>query len=156
MNKKSEADSEADCEQSSDENLEEEKKVKSKKKARVEKNNVTNDPEQVDSPAPRKRGRPRKPVEETPKAVVTPVSQPFKASIFIAIDKPPLLVRGKTHKTDRHVAQEPRVEGPFTLIRSMKWSDLWSLSAAAQRMSLCVSPNSLRLSCKAVVEIWTS
>ena len=32
-------------------------------------------------------------------------------------------MRGKTHRSDKHVAQEPRVAGPFTLMRLMKWAE---------------------------------
>ena len=32
-------------------------------------------------------------------------------------------MRGKTHRSDKHVAQEPRVAGPFTLVRLMKWAE---------------------------------
>jgi len=94
------------------------KKKRSKKKARPA------EVEQQPPPVPKKRGQPRKPVEEkASKAVAVAGSQPFNASVFVSVEKPPQLMRGKTHKTDKHVAQEPCVEGPFTLIRSMKWAD---------------------------------
>ena len=32
-------------------------------------------------------------------------------------------MRRKTHRSDKHVAQEPRVAGPFTLVRLMKWAE---------------------------------
>jgi hypothetical protein len=82
----------------------------------------TEDPVLVKKP---KRGRPFK------SAVAIPVvasgspqaPSPFNASVFVSIEQPPQLVRGKTHRTDKHVAQEPRVAGPFTLIRLMKWAE---------------------------------
>ncbi|KAF8800140.1 hypothetical protein BYT27DRAFT_7342686 [Phlegmacium glaucopus] len=81
------------------------------------------DDEKQPPPVPKKRGQPCKPVEKASKPVSVAGSQPFNASVFISVEKPPQLMCGKTHKTDKHVTQEPCVEGPFTLIRSMKWAD---------------------------------
>ena len=119
--KKRQADSEVETSDSdTDQGKKTPKKKRSKKKARGDEAEQHED-EHPEPPAKRKRGRPRKLVEE--KAVAVSGSQPFNTSVFVSVDNPPQLIHGKTHKTDKHVAQEPRVEGPFTLIRSMKWSD---------------------------------
>jgi hypothetical protein len=36
-------------------------------------------------------------------------SPPFNASVFVSVEQPPQLVRGRTHRTDKHVVQERRV-----------------------------------------------
>lgn len=90
----------------------------SKKKSRTD-DHDTEDTQDVQPLVQKKRGRPRKPIEEKPKAGL----QPFNASMFVSVENPPQLIRGKTHRTDKLAAQEPRIEGPFTLIRSMKWAE---------------------------------
>ena len=76
------------------------------------------------NPVKRKRGRPPKSAEEKAAVpVVASGSPPFNASVFVSVEQPPQLVRGKTHRSDKHVAQEPRVAGPFTLVRLMKWAE---------------------------------
>lgn len=67
----------------------------------------------------KKRGRTQKPIKEKLKAGL----QPFNASVFVSVKNPPQLIRGKIHRTDKLAAQEPRIKGPFTLIRSMKWAE---------------------------------
>jgi len=125
--KKHQADSEGETEKSETDEETTKKKKRSKKKARLEEaepQGATDNVEELQPPARRKRGRPRKPVEEkASKAVAVSESQLFNASVFVSVENPPQLMHGKTHKTDKHVAQEPRVEGPFTLIRSMKWTN---------------------------------
>jgi hypothetical protein len=126
--KKRRADSEAETEHSETSMEEKATKTKkrSKKKARAdeaEQKVVSENVELAQPPAPKtpkKRGRPRKLIDE--KASRPVGSQPFNTSVFVSIENPPQLMRGRTHKTDKHIAQEPRVEGPFTLIRSMKWA----------------------------------
>jgi hypothetical protein len=83
----------------------------------------TEDLKQVKNPDLKKckRGRPPKSAVAIPVAVSG--SPPFNASVFVSIEQPPQLVRGKTHRSDKHVAQEPRVAGPFTLVRLMKWAE---------------------------------
>ena len=96
------------------------KKKRSKKKARTDDSEEKDTQlEEVQPLVQKKRGRPRKPIEDKPMAGL----QPFNASVFVSVENPPQLVRGKTHKSDRLAAQDPRVEGPFTLIRSMKWTE---------------------------------
>ncbi|KAF8798253.1 hypothetical protein BYT27DRAFT_7264846 [Phlegmacium glaucopus] len=108
------------------------KKKHPKKKARLDNTDSESEPQGEGAtvtatnnieqpPSTKKHGRPRKTVEEK---VSKPVAgSAFNASVFVSVENPPQLMHGKTHKTDKHVAQEPRVEGPFTLIRSMKWAD---------------------------------
>ncbi|PPQ96952.1 hypothetical protein CVT26_005974 [Gymnopilus dilepis] len=69
-------------------------------------------------PVQKKRGRPRKTKEDT--NVITS-SHSFSASVFVSIEQPPTMVRGRTHRGDKLVPQKARVEGPFTLTRSMKY-----------------------------------
>ena len=108
----------------SDKDMTSKKKKPSKKKARLAPIGLPvtgNGLEQPQLPAKRKRGRPFKSIEEkAPKSIAAPG---FNASVFVSIESAPKLMRRKTYKTDKHVAQEPHVEGPFTLIRSMKWVD---------------------------------
>ena len=83
----------------------------------------TEDLEQLKNPELKKckRGRPPKSAVAIP--VAASGSLPFNASVFVSIEQPPELVRGKTHRSDKHVAQEPCVAGPFTLVRLMKWAE---------------------------------
>jgi hypothetical protein len=57
------------------------------------------------------RGRPPKDLQ----------SCDFSVHAFVEIANPPKLHRGKSHKTDKYVAQEPTTEGPFTFTHDMSW-----------------------------------
>ena len=71
-------------------------------------------------PASKKRGRPPK-TKDGSGTKITP-SHSFDASVFVSIEQPPEMVRGKTHRSDKLVPKKPRVEGPFTLTKSMQWT----------------------------------
>ena len=70
--------------------------------------------------APKKRGRPLK-SKDGSTTKITP-SHSFDASVFVSIEQSPEVVRGKTYRTDKLVPKKPRIEGPFTLTKSMGWS----------------------------------
>jgi hypothetical protein len=72
------------------------------------------------------RGRPRK-------VSVEAQSCDFSAHVYIEIANPPKLHRGKTHRTDRYVPQDPTTEGPFTFTHNMDWvSFLLQVATLAQ------------------------
>jgi hypothetical protein len=102
---------------------------KKKKKARRANTGETGQPASTKNlePVPKKRkhGRPPKSAEEKAArhAASASGSPPFNASVFISVEQPPQLVHGKTHRSDKHVAQDPLVAGPFTLLRMMKWAE---------------------------------
>lgn len=50
----------------------------------------------------------------------------FSAHVYIEIANPPKLHRGKTHKTDKFVPQDPTTEGPFTFTHDMSWKSFMS------------------------------
>jgi len=113
------------------------KKKHTKKKAQLAEvaSEPPESPDKVERSPPsvwRKHGRLRKLIEEkVQKSIAVPG---FNASVFVLIKNPPKLMRGKTYKSDRHVAQEPCVEGPFTLIRTMQWADF--LNEVAEWVSM--------------------
>jgi hypothetical protein len=91
------------------------KKYKAKKKAHHEAEAA-----EAAEQAPKKRGRPPKPKDDSDTKITS--SHSFDASVFVSIEQPPEMVRGKTHRTDKLVPKKPRIEGPFTLTKSMRWT----------------------------------
>jgi len=83
-------------------------------------------------PAPKKCGCPPKPKDGS-MTKVTP-SHSFDASVFVSIKQPPEMVRGKTHQSDKLVPKKPHVEGPFTLTKSIQWTQF--LDKVAECMDL--------------------
>ncbi len=43
--------------------------------------------------------------------------------MYVHVAIPPILQRGKTHKGDKLMPQEPTTKGPFTLTCSTNWQD---------------------------------
>jgi len=101
------------------------KKKKAEKKARREAEAaeaVRQQAKEIEPPPipKKKRGRPPKPKDRST-TKVTP-SHSFDAAVFVSIEQPPEMVRGKTHRSDKLVPKKPRIEGPFTLTKSMRWT----------------------------------
>jgi hypothetical protein len=92
-------------------------KTKAPKKAKTtEVLEVESDTEQSDSAVAIKRGRGR------PKGSVKKVDDAFRVSIFVEIVRELKLVKGKTRRGDKTVAQEPYRVGPFPLTQSSTWN----------------------------------
>ena len=79
----------------------------------------------------RRRGRPHK---DRKVSVEQQSSSDFSAHVYVEIANPPKLHRGKTHKTDKYVSQDPTTEGPFTFTHDMNWMSF--LSQVAQLAEL--------------------
>ena len=95
------------------------KKKKAEKKARREAEAAGAVRQQAVADPPKKRGRPPK-SKDGSTTKVTP-SHSFDASVYVSIEQPPEMVRGKTHRSDKLVPKKPNLAGPFTLIKSMQW-----------------------------------
>ena len=98
------------------------KRKKEKKKARrlAEAAEAAEQVKEIEPPAPKKRGRPPKPKDGS--SINVKPSHSFDASVFVSVEQPPEMVRGKTHRSDKLVPKKPHIEGPFTLTKSMRWT----------------------------------
>jgi hypothetical protein len=96
---------------------------------------------------PKKRGRPSKAAE-------APHEKLFTVPVFVEIAKPPQLVRGKTHKGDKWVKQQPRTEGPFNLTQEMTWDTFLGEVSEVAGIVFEPSPNTLRRDSKCINDVF--
>jgi hypothetical protein len=77
---------------------------------------------EIPDASPKHRRRVGRPL----KSPIDPQSTDFSAHVYIEIANPPKLHRGKTHKTDKYMPQDPTTEGPFTFTHDTSWMSFLS------------------------------
>jgi hypothetical protein len=93
---------------------------------------------QMDPPLKKKRGRPQKAVTEDN----TEKKRRFRVSVFVEVQKELLLVKGRTHRGNKYVPQEPWMMGPGALTHKVKWAgflDLVAELSQAQKENISIS-----------------